>query len=581
MRNILLFMFCTMSAALWADDFALGADISWCTEMEAKGLRLQNYNGEERECTALMKEMGMNAIRLRVWVDPSKHDNWCDKNDVLVKALRAKRLGMDIMIDFHYSDWWADPAKQNIPKSWEKMSFKKMCKALAAHTEDVLTFLRDNGITPRWVQVGNETSNGMLWSVKCDPVTGWEIKDAQGNTTITKSMGHVERNPEQYAGFIRAGYDAVKKVCPDAIVIVHLDNGFDASLYNHNLDIVKRYGGKWDMIGMSLYPYWAMDSKKEPNAWVTISDCMKNIRQVSKKYDCDVMIVETGFEVDESRPWVMAMGREQYADIIRRARSETGGRCKGVFYWEPECLPSQYKLGAFGSDGRPTDIMRALADVNVRNGLSHYDRPVVEIKTTEGDIYVELMNETPIHRDAFLRITELCAFDSVLFHRVIKDFMIQFGDPTTKDAPPTSVEHPSALLGEGDFLTADGQTSMPAEILFPRLFHKRGALAAAREPDDLNPEKRSSSSQFYIVWGKWPAVSGRAPYAEQLGYYKEYQQPGTPWLDAGYTVFGQVMDGLDTIDRIQRSQTDSNDRPVKDVRILSMRRLPIPAIPAK
>ena len=261
MRHILVFLFCTLSAALWADDFALGADISWCTEMETKGHKLRNFNGEERECTALMRELGMNAIRLRVWVDPSKHDNWCDKNDVLVKALRAKRLSMDIMVDFHYSDWWADPAKQNIPKSWEKLSYKKMCKALAAHTEEVLTFLRDNGITPRWVQVGNETSNGMLWSVKCDPVTGWEIKDDQGNTTITKSMGHVERNPEQYAGFIRAGYDAVKKVCPDAIVIVHLDNGFDASLYNHNLDIVKQYGGKWDMIGMSLYPYWGMEVK--------------------------------------------------------------------------------------------------------------------------------------------------------------------------------------------------------------------------------------------------------------------------------------------------------------------------------
>lgn len=581
MRHIIISLLCSLCMPLAAQDFAIGADISWATEQEQKGEKLFDWQGKERECTALMKSMGMNAVRLRVWVDPSRHGNWCNKEDVLVKALRAKALGMDIMIDFHYSDWWADPAKQNIPKAWEKMSYKAMLKALRAHTIEVLTLLKDNGVSPRWVQVGNETSNGMLWSVVTDPVTGWEVKDAEGNTTITKSMGHVERNPKQYAGFIREGYDAVKSVCPEAIVIVHLDNGFDNALYNHNLDTILENGGKFDMIGMSLYPYWAMEAKKEPNAWQTIADCMKNIRAVTKKYDRDVMIVETGFLVDEHRPWVMAMGREQYADIIRRAQSETGGRCKGVFYWEPECRPSQYKLGAFGSDGRPTDIMRALADVNVRKGLSYYDRPVVEIKTTEGDIYVELMNETPIHRDAFLRITELCAFDSVLFHRVIKDFMIQFGDPTTKDAPPTSVEHPSALLGEGDFLTADGQKSMPSEILYPRLFHKRGALAAAREPDDVNPEKRSSSSQFYIVWGKWPAVSGRAPYTEQLGYYKEYQQPGTPWLDAGYTVFGQVMDGLDTIDRIQRSQTDSNDRPVKDVRILSMRRLPIPAIPAK
>ena len=99
--------------------FYKGADISWVTEMEAGGHKFYNADGQERECTALMKEYGMNAIRLRVWVDPSAHDNWCNKEDVLVKAKRAKALGMEVMIDFHYSDWWADPAKQNIPASWK------------------------------------------------------------------------------------------------------------------------------------------------------------------------------------------------------------------------------------------------------------------------------------------------------------------------------------------------------------------------------------------------------------------------------------------------------------------------------
>ena len=88
-------------------DFIIGADISGITEMEAKGQKLFNFNGEEREGTALMRELGMDAVRLRVWVDPAKHGNWCNKEDLLVKALRAKTLGMDVMIDFHYSDWWA------------------------------------------------------------------------------------------------------------------------------------------------------------------------------------------------------------------------------------------------------------------------------------------------------------------------------------------------------------------------------------------------------------------------------------------------------------------------------------------
>ena len=132
-------------------EFYKGADISWLTEMESKGHKFYNANGQERECTALMKEYGMNAVRLRVWVDPSKHNNWCNKEDLLVKAKRAKDLDMDIMVNFHYSDWWADPAKQNIPASWRGHTFEEMKKDLAAHTREVLQLLKDNDITPKWV----------------------------------------------------------------------------------------------------------------------------------------------------------------------------------------------------------------------------------------------------------------------------------------------------------------------------------------------------------------------------------------------------------------------------------------------
>ena len=343
-------------------DFYKGADISWVTELESKGQKFYNANGQERECTALMKEYGMNAIRLRVWVDPSKHDNWCNKEDVLVKAKRAKALGMEVMIDFHYSDWWADPAKQNIPASWKGHSYEEMKKDLANHTKEVLQFMKDNGITPKWVQVGNETTNGMLWSVQTNE-QGWEIKDENGNTIITESMGHASRNPEQYAGFFKAGYEAVKEIFPNAIVIVHLDNGFDEALYNWNLDILKNNGAEFDMIGMSLYPYWA-ESFHNKTADQTISGCMSNIKKVSAKYGCDVMIVETGMLcADEQGKLINASvleeGYKQLARIIKESK-EVG--CKGVFYWEPECKPSQYKLGAFTEDGRPTRIMDAFKE---------------------------------------------------------------------------------------------------------------------------------------------------------------------------------------------------------------------------
>jgi arabinogalactan endo-1,4-beta-galactosidase len=175
-------------------------------------------------------------------------------------------------------------------------------------------------------------------------------------------MGHVVHNPEQYAGFFAAGYDACKKVFPNAIVMVHLDNGFDKDLYDYNLGVLQAGGAKWDMIGMSLYPYWAMDGGFRDDAETTITDCIENIRYVSEKFGCDVMIVETGFLVDESRPEVLEEGRRQLARVIRESIEQTNGRCKGVFYWEPECKPSQYKLGAFTEDGRPTVIMDAFTD---------------------------------------------------------------------------------------------------------------------------------------------------------------------------------------------------------------------------
>lgn len=342
-------------------DFWLGADISWVTEMEARGHKFYGRSGEEMECTALMKDLGLNAVRLRVWVDPSAHGNWCNKEDLLVKCLRAKNLGMAIMVDFHYSDWWADPAKQNIPSSWSGHSYEQMKEDLAAHTVEVLQYLKDNGVEPKWIQVGNETRNGFLWSVKSNEF-GWPELDENGNTTIIESMGHAERNPEQYAGLFAAGYDACKSVFPESIVMVHLDNGFDQELYDWNLGVLQAGGARWDMIGMSLYPYWAMDGGFRDDAETTITDCIANIRHVSEKFGCDVMIVETGFLVDESDPEVLEEGRRQLARVIRESINETGGRCKGVFYWEPECKPSQYKLGAFTEDGRPTVIMDAFSD---------------------------------------------------------------------------------------------------------------------------------------------------------------------------------------------------------------------------
>ncbi len=574
----MMLLLCTTTVA---GDFTLGADISWSTEMESRNQTLYNYQGEPRDAFTLMQEMGLTAVRLRVWVNPEKHGNWCNTDDVVKKALRAKALGMDIMVDFHYSDWWADPAKQNIPEAWKKHKYKQMVTDVAQHTTDVLTTLRNNGIDVKWVQVGNETSNGMLWSVKTDPQTGWEIKDEQGNTTITQSMGHLERNPEQYAGFIKAGCEAAKAVYPNTKVIVHLDNGYDDRLYSRNLDVLKAGGVNWDITGMSLYPYWSR--KHEPSAMRLFAECLKNMKAVVKKYNTDVMIVVTGYDVDELQPWGMEECRQQLDTLIRMCKTQTDDRCKGVFYWEPTCRPSQYKLGAFSEDGHPTAIMRAFTTTALDSqlGISGnakekiiYDRPLVKMETTEGDIVVELYNETPRHRDNFLRLVDSGVMDSTLFHRVISNFLIQGGDPSSKTADETMNGVPASPLGLESVTDENGQPyTLEAEILYPQFFNKRGALGAARAGDETNPEYRSSSSQFYIVWGKWPTARKAGSKDEPLDYYRSYMQAGVPYLDGTYTVFGEVVEGLNVVEKIQRHRTDEYDRPVTDVRILKMSRV--------
>ena len=335
--------------------FWLGADISWATEMEARGESLYGFEGgDAKECSALMKELGLNALRFRVWVDPA--GSFCDKEDLLEKCRRAKAQGMAIMVDFHYSDYWADPQHQPVPKAWKGHSFEQMKEDLRTHTVEVLQLLKDNGIEPRWVQIGNETTHGLLWDYKSG-------RSAMGSTQreFADTVGHIDFAPEQYAGFIQAGHEAAKSVFPRTKTIVHLDDGWNFAVYEKNLGILEKYGVDYDMVGMSLYPYWARE-KGRNDADGVISDCIANIKKVHSRFGKESIIVETGFEVDEGNPAVLEEGRRQLARIIREARNNTAGYCHGVFYWEPECRPSRYRLGAFGSDGRPTPIMSAFKD---------------------------------------------------------------------------------------------------------------------------------------------------------------------------------------------------------------------------
>ena len=195
---------------------------------------------------------------------------------------------------------------------------------------------------------------------------------------------------------------------------------------------------------------------------------------------------------------------------------------------------------------------------------------VVVLHTTAGDIRLELDGRTPRHRDNFLELAREGFFDSLLFHRVIAGFMIQSGDPDSRRAPSGQ---PLGL--------ADAGCELPAEIVYPALAHTRGALAAARTSDEVNPERKSSGSQFYIVWGKpfdgatldriqqsvTAATNGGIVIPDSLRTIYE-TTGGTPFLDGQYTVFGRVTEGLEIVESIQGVATDSADRPLVDVRII-------------
>jgi arabinogalactan endo-1,4-beta-galactosidase len=303
--------------------YAKGADVGWLTEMEAAGKKFYNSSGVEQDCFDVLKSKGINSIRLRVWVNPS--DGWNNKADIVAKAVRAKNKGLRIMIDFHYSDTWADPGHQTKPVAWAGYDMVALKQAVYDHTYDVLNTLKQNGVNPEWVQVGNEVDNGLLWTTGMISVTG---------------------GPANYAALVSSGYDAAKAVNTAIKVIVHVSNGFDNSLFRWNFDTLKNNGGKWDVIGMSVYPESSYNNY--------LNSLLLNMTDMISRYGKPVMISEVGMDVSNA-----AGCKAMLIDLMTRSAS-LGQNCLGVFYWEPESYNwKSYSKGAFDNTGKPTVAMDA------------------------------------------------------------------------------------------------------------------------------------------------------------------------------------------------------------------------------
>ncbi|MGH2645990.1 MAG: glycoside hydrolase family 53 protein [Ginsengibacter sp.] len=299
--------------------FAKGADVSWLTQMESQGLNFYDKSGTQKDLFQILKDEGMNSIRLRIWVNPP--GNYNNTADVVSKAIRAKNAGMKIMIDFHYSDTWADPGHQEKPATWSGTDISVLQDSLYNHTLTVLNTLKSNNVIPTWVQVGNETNDGMLWP-----------------------EGKASTNMANFAALITSGYNAVKAVDTSIKVIVHISNGYDNGLFRWIFDGLKTNGAKWDIIGMSLYP--------DAGNWNTLNlECFTNMSDMVSRYNKPVMISEVGMS------WTDSVACNSFIkDLITKTKSITGNKGLGVFYWEPEAYNNWqgYSLGAFDNSGKPT-----------------------------------------------------------------------------------------------------------------------------------------------------------------------------------------------------------------------------------
>lgn len=318
---------------------AKGVDISMFTAMEDAGQLFYNFaqhRDEERqpvECTALMKALGADAVRLRVYVSPK--DGYCAKADVLEKARRAHRLGLDIMIDFCYSDSWTHAGQQPVPEEWTGHTLEELTSDVRQHTTEILSALEAEGIAPRWIQIGNETDNGML-----------------------HPAGNSDRDAAAYRQLFSAGSRAARAVFPKARIIVHISNAWDVQHVRDNLDMLSV--STYDIIGLSLYPSMAVGKTAYGHEAATsirvsseqeaVTLALRTVDALYNRYRKPCMMVEVGLPSDRE-----TLSDALLAAIFREADANT--TCQGVFYAEPEAYGQGYPWAAFADSGLPLSLM--------------------------------------------------------------------------------------------------------------------------------------------------------------------------------------------------------------------------------
>ena len=301
--------------------FANGADTSWVVGMEKDGWSWKDKNGVTRDIFQILKnDYGINSIRIRSWVNPStdSSNGLLDQKTSIALAKRASNAGMRIMICLHYSDSWADPGKQYTPAAWANMNITQLSDQVYTYTRNFMLDLQAQGVTPEWVQIGNETNNGMLWP-----------------------LGRHSDYPANFARLVTSGHDAVKSVSSSTRTIVHLANGHDNARFRSIFNTLTSNNARYDLIGMSVYP---TESKWQSNNTAVLN----NMQDMKSRYGKDTVIVEAGMTYTSGQTC-----KDFIADLVSKTKSVNG---LGVFYWEPQCIYNwnTYNKGAWNNNGTPT-----------------------------------------------------------------------------------------------------------------------------------------------------------------------------------------------------------------------------------
>ena len=312
-------------------------DISTLLEVEKLGGKFYD-NGEEKDLLSILKSRGVNAVRLRLWNDPYSEEGkpyGAGNNDITVTkelARRASAVGMGFLLDFHYSDFWADPGKQIIPKAWRGLDEAQLEQAVYTYTKSTLEELKRENLFPTMIQVGNELSNGLLWP-----------------------FGKVP-NYEAIARFVNAGIRGVRAVDKDVPIMLHLDNGGNNRLYCEWFDAFLKYGDEFQIIGLSYYPFWHG----------TMEDLKRNMDDIAVRYHKDLIIAEVsmGFTMKDYFEYEGLKSHERKGmatkpelaekvkypmtkdgqavfmkDLLRLLEEVPEDRGCGFFYWEPAWIP--------------------------------------------------------------------------------------------------------------------------------------------------------------------------------------------------------------------------------------------------